>query len=190
MKNLIKQLLREGLDELAIHKKPMFGKGVEHDLYVSEKKPNVLYKIGMQPTVSKWVKVFSSNPSLFPKVYKTGIMKNGMMYAEVERLDAPKAKAEWDYLETALENVGIVDTDVFESTIDQVFISLVVGETSLNGVLKRLSNNPQAAALVKKWVTFLIKVDKYIQKFGYMGLDIHRYNFAYDSTGNIKAIDI
>lgn len=191
MKEFIKIKLRENLvNELATKIKPKFGYGIEHDLYASEKKPNVLYKVGDKNNVTKWAEVFSSNQKLFPKIYRLGQMKDGRMYAEIEKLNTSKAKNEWDYLENKLEEFGIVDTDVFEATIDQVFINLVLGYISYNGILKKVSQDKTVVSLLKKWVPFLIKTYRYIRQFGYNGLDIHRYNFAYDSSGNIKAIDI
>jgi hypothetical protein len=187
MKILIKKLLRE-----EIRRKEKFGdvQGVEHDLYPSETQPNVLYKVGKKELIDRWTEVFKSNPSIFPKIYRIGKMKDGRYYVTIEKLDTKKALQEWDQMEMALELAGVLDTDVFENTIDQLFIDVVLGYVSKAGVLKRLKYDKPMQLLFDKWSKFLIKTYKYIQKFGYNGLDIHRYNFAYDSSGNIKAIDI
>jgi len=81
MKDLIKKLLRENLlDELSITDKPVYGHGMEHKLYASKSNPNILYKVGDKPTVLLWSKLFKSNPSLFPKVFKVGPIKNNPYY--------------------------------------------------------------------------------------------------------------
>ena len=190
MKELIKQLLREGLDEMSTRPKEIFGKGVEHDIYASEKFSNMLFKVGNAPVVKKWAEIFQSNSELFPKVYRLGELKNGKMYAAIEKLNTNQAVKEWQEMELAFEQVGLVDTDVFDDTIDQLFINILSGYVSEKGVYDKLSFNKSVQQLYKKWIIFLSKTLKYVKKFGYNGIDLHRYNFAYDSAGNIKAIDI
>jgi len=190
MFDIIKKLLRENLEELATLNKPVYAQGVEHVLYKSQKNPNVLYKIGQKSNVLKWSKVFKSNEKLFPKVYKVGVLPDGNYYVEIEKLDTKRAVYEWNYMEDKLELLGIVDTDVFESTLQHVFIDILKGYKSFNGIKKRLAADPRLLALFKKWVNFLSSTYNYIFNFGYQGLDIHKYNFAYDVSGNIKAIDI
>lgn len=190
MKDLIKQLLREQLDELATKMKPIFGGGVEHEIYASDKFPNMLFKVGDPDVVSKWVRVFQSKPELYPKIYRTGNLRDGRGYAGIEKLNTQRVVNEWHEMELALEEVGYVDTDVFDDTINQFFIGVVTGKISEAGVYKRLEHNKKVQILVKKWITFFKLVFRHVLKFGYNGFDIHRYNFAYDSGGNIKAIDI
>jgi hypothetical protein len=190
MKDVIRQKLRESLNELGTKPKPTFKSGVEHQLYTSPNKPDVLFKVGNKDNVLKWSNVFKSNPKLFPRVYKVGQLKDGKCYVEIEKLNTDKAVIDWNTMEQALEQIGAVDTDVFEDTIDQLFINLVLGYVDFNNIYKRLGFNKHVQDLFGKWVTFLKKTYQYIKKFSYKGLDIHRYNFAYDSAGNMKAIDI
>lgn len=190
MKDLIRQRLRENLNELGTKPKEKFKGGVEHVLYTSPNNPNVLYKVGDKDNVLKWSNVFKSNPKLFPKVYKVGEMKDGKCYVQIEKLNTDKAVIDWNNMEMALEEIGAVDTDVFDSTIDQLFINLVLGYEDFEKIYKRLGANKAIQSMFGKWVIFLKKTYQYIKKFAYNGLDIHRYNFAYDSAGNIKAIDI
>jgi hypothetical protein len=143
-----------------------------------------------QATLNYLYPYFKSNPKIFPKVYREGRLKDGRYYAEIEKLDTKKVEKEWYELEMALEVVGEVDTDVFESTIDQVFIDIIFGRKDANQIYKKLSTDKQAQQLFKKWIEFLAKTAKYLMDSGYGGLDLHRYNFGYDPKGNIKAIDI
>ena len=164
------------------------GKGTEHTIYTSDKNPNAIVKVGKKENVEKWSKVFKANPDLFPKVFKVGKLEDGQYYAVIEKLDTKKAVEEWGKLEIALEDIGEVDTDVFESTIDQVFIDIILGKKDANQIYKKLSGDNQK--LFKKWIEFLAKTAKYLIDTKFGGLDIHRYNFAYDKKGKIKAIDI
>lgn len=190
MKDFIKQQLREHLNEVKISLKPVFGQGAEHSVYASNHNPNVLYKIGPKEKVDKWVEVFKSNPKLFPKVYRTGQMKNGMAYAEIEKLDTKDVSNEWYYLSTILEKYSILNLDI--DVIDSVFRDVINGHLSLNGILKKLKNEPKAYELFKRWVTALDKINKYTIQSGYRkaGADLHRFNYGYDSAGNIKSFDI
>lgn len=193
MQDVIKKQLREGLmavDELTTKPKAEFGKGTEHSIYASPNNPNVLYKIGTKKNVEKWSGVFKSNPELFPKIYRSGQLKDGRCYVEIEKLNAEAAVKDWGHIEDALEKIGVIDTDVFNNTIDQLFIHLILGNEDYNKIHKWLSVNKPVQALFSKWVDFLTRTYEYIKGFGYNGLDIHRYNFAYDQNGNPKAIDI
>lgn len=194
MTDFIKKLLRESLEELATRQKAVYSRGTEHVLYSSIKNPNVLYKIGDKDTVLKWLKVFKSNPRLFPKIYKAGELKtkynSGKYYVEIEKLNTDEVINDWRYLEDLLEKIGTADTDTFEGSLNMIFIDLLKGYLSFNGIYKKLSADKKGQELFKKWYNFLGSALEQVRKFGYNGLDIHRYNFAYDSAGNLKAIDI
>lgn len=166
------------------------GKGTEHDIYASEKRPNAIVKVGKKDNVLKWSKVFKSNPKLFPTVYKVGKLPDGRYYAEIEKLNTERVVQEWGRLEQALEDVGVVDTDVFEDTIDQVFIDILSGTKDVKDIFLKLAGNKEAQKLFKKWIEFVAQATEYVEGMGYGGLDIHRYNFAYDSKGKPKVIDI
>lgn len=166
------------------------GKGTEHDIYAAEGNPKAVVKVGDKATVGKWVKTFKSNPKIFPEVYKTGTLKDGRGYAVIEKLDTKKVIEQWHKMEMALELIGVVDTDVFESTIDQVFIDIVFGRKDADQIYRELSRDKEAQTLFKKWITFLVKTADYLMSSQDRGLDLHRYNFGYDKKGNIKALDI
>lgn len=167
-----------------------YGGGTEHQIFTSDKNPNVIYKVGKKDTVLKWSDVFKSNPKIFPKVYKVGKLKDGRYYAEIEKLNTDKVVKDWGDLEQALELIGVVDTDVFEDTIDQAFINILSGHLDVGKVYTDLASNKKIQALFKKWIEFLSDATEYVENSGYNGLDIHRYNFAYDAKGNPKVIDI
>ena len=190
MKELIKQLLKEGLNELGTKDKKAFGYGREHNIYSSIKNPNVLFKVGDQETVDKWIKVFKSNPNLFPKTYRTGKLNSGKVYVEIEKLNTRGAITDWTKMEQALKDINVLDDEDYIDSLDVVFRNIAFGYMSESDILEKLKSNPQMAALFKKWVNYMKTANEYIKKFGYDELDIRRSNFAYDSAGNIKAIDI
>ena len=70
MKNLIKRLLKESLEEMSIKPKKEFGKGTFHKVYSSNRNPDRLYKIGDEDTVDEWVDTFKEYPQYFPKIYR------------------------------------------------------------------------------------------------------------------------
>ena len=165
-------------------------KGTEHEIYTLPNDPNVLVKVGKKEIVDKWVMVFKSNPRIFPKVIDSGVLKDGRGYGIIEKLDTKRVVDEWHQMEMALELVGVVDTDVFEDTIDQVFIDIIFGKRDGNKIYYSLSNDLASQALYKKWMNFLIKAADYMMSNSYGGLDLHRYNFGYDKRGTIKSLDI
>lgn len=190
MKELIKQLLREGLDEMSTTKKSVLDYGREHNIYSSANNPNVLYKVGNPDTVTKWLEVFKTYPTLFPKIFRSGKMKDGNMFVEIEKLNTQAAKSDWAKLDQALAAAGVIDDDDAIWSVDQIFVNIVTGYMKPNDVIRALGNNQQMVKLFKDWVTFLLKANKVAVQYGYDTLDIRRKNFAYDSAGNIKAIDI
>ncbi len=79
------------LEELGTREKESFGQGVEHIIYSSPNKPNVVYKVGEWDVINEWYDIFKSNPQIFPVVYKIGkIPKDGLYYVELEKLDTEK----------------------------------------------------------------------------------------------------
>ena len=70
--DIIIEMIKHEVDELDTKDKDLVGKGAFHNVYISKKNPNVVYKIGFDEDVNGWVDIFKSRPDLFPKVYKMG----------------------------------------------------------------------------------------------------------------------
>jgi hypothetical protein len=190
MKDFIKKLLIEGLDELQTKPKQLYGNGVEHKIFPSSD-PNKLFKVGDAATVNKWYELFKRNPKYFPRVYRTGKLKDGNSYVEVEKLNTQKAISDWEALEEQLIMIGFIDKDSGFGLIDYLFREVMIDSEYENGistVLKRV--NPKLYQLFIKWVNFLSSVESLTSTVKDNSLDIHRYNFGYDSKGNIKCLDI
>ena len=58
MKDFIKKLLRETLDEIKTKEKELFGSGDFHHVYRFNRFPDRLFKIGKKETVKEWVYIF------------------------------------------------------------------------------------------------------------------------------------
>ena len=187
MKNLIKKLLRENLNEIS--NKPLFGSGDYHEVYRFNKYPNRLFKIGTKKVVAQWVGIFKSNPMYFPKVYRVFEYKKDPLYSvvEIEMLDTKKASDEFtklnDYLESKFDildcNDNLITFDNFhENPCFTKFMDFVE------------ENNPELTELFIKWAEFLQEVTPIVESNKKGFLDLHARNVAYDNQGNLKMIDI
>lgn len=193
MKAWIKEQLREGLAETGPVAKPVYGHpGTEHKLYTSKHNPNVLYKVGEKNVVTKWVNIFKKYPNFFPQVFKAAELKNhpGMYFVEIEKLNTAQVEKEWSELEQGLQEVGVLDEATDD--IDEVFRNAVRDENFENYMSSEIKKRlPALYKLYIKWVNFLHSLENIvIPEKNNRGTDIHRYNFAYDNAGQIKAIDI
>ena len=70
--NIIIEMIQHDVDEIATKEKELVGKGAFHNVYPSNKNPNIVYKIGFDEDVNGWVDLFKSRPDIFPKVYGAG----------------------------------------------------------------------------------------------------------------------
>lgn len=187
----LKKVVSQYVDEVTTTPKPTFGSGMEHVLYSSEHNPNVLYKIGKLENVKRWVKVFQSNPKLFPKIYKIGKLNNDNdydVYVEIEKLNTKKVLNDWNKLKQLMQLLDIIDNS---NDIDTIMIRVMYSPETHTKVRETLRTyNPSAESFYLKWFVFLKETYEYVKANGYLSLDIHRYNYGYDSNGNIKCLDI
>ena len=208
--DIIIEMIKHEVSELDTKDKDLVGKGAFHNVYISKKNPNVVYKIGFDEDVSGWVDIFKSRPDLFPKVYKMGHLniklkksattfswRSGdfkpitynpgdtvkVKYVEVEKLDTDKARLHWN----SLANVVSVMSD---KSLQTYLTSLGMDEEmeeefkSLGEKIKETGN------------TFIyeILVDFYNLVHSVYELkpvaDVHVGNYGYDNKGNLKCLDI
>ena len=187
MKDLIKKLLRETLDE--IREKPLFGKGQFHHVYQSKKYPNRLFKIGNEETVDEWISTFREYPKYFPKVYRSFpyIKDPSLIVVEIEKLDTKRAERELSDIDEFLfdEAGGMECNDGFITILDFF-------EVDCYEILKDTAYeyNKNFAIILDKWVKFLQEVAPIIKMQLGRDLDLHVGNVAYDAQGNLKLIDI
>jgi len=181
------------LEELGTREKQSFGQGVEHIIYSSPNKPNVVYKVGEWDVINEWYDIFKSNPQIFPVVYKIGkIPKDGLYYVELEKLDTEKFENAWDDLELALEDLGFLDIDRGENFTD---LYLFEGTSSAKFIEigKKLSEyNPEMYNFYVKLLVVIKNAEKAQREILKKDtlVDAHKYNFGYSKDGKLKCLDI
>lgn len=185
--------LKQNIDEVRTTKKDMYGQGMEHEIYASKTNPNVLFKVGHKDVVDEWLDVFQSNPSIFPKVFNWGKMKDRKFYyVEIEKVDTKKFEKDWDELELALEDVGVLDVDR-----GQTFSDLYMNEGSDSAIFVEIAkklkeHDARAYDFFIKFLTVIKECEREIMLV--MGkdtlVDAHKYNFGYGGDGKIKCIDL
>jgi hypothetical protein len=190
MKDLIRNLLKESLEEMSTQPKKEFGRGAFHKVYSSNKNPDRLYKIGDEDTVDKWVTTFQQYPQYFPKVYRVFPYRKdpSLKVVEIEKLDTAKAANELSMIESFLLDYSD------EISCNGRFISpLNFFETPcFNSVVEAADNgdDPYILPILYKWAKVLRAVTPIIEKDLGRNLDLHIGNVAYDKIGKIKFIDI
>jgi hypothetical protein len=190
MKRFIKTRIKEFLTELKTIEKPQYGKGTQHRIYASLQHPDRLFKIGDKKTVLFWLTIFKKYPNFFPKVFRSGEQKDNKYYVEVEKLNTELVITEWQQLTDTLEEIGAVDTDINDD-VDRVFRESLTDENYGNEILQILRKyNKSSYRIFMKWLNFLYQLNSIIQPIKGKMLDVHRGNFGYDSSNNMKCLDI
>ena len=92
-------------------------------------------------------------------------------------------------LEFALQDIGMLDEDL--EYLDDILYAVATGNYNVHDVLSKLKlSSPKNFRLFKKWTDFITNVSRFLKSKGYEYFDVHRNNFGYDNSGNIKALDI
>lgn len=192
MLSAYKIVLHDTINE-AMREKEMYGRGIEHGIFSSSKKPNVLFKVGENEVVDEWVDIFKESPDIFPVIYKVGRMP-GMKhkYVEIEKLNTRDFELKWDKLENDLEELGIVDVDRGESFTD-IYTNYGSDAEHFKEIASSLKNHNTDS------LNFFIDILRLIKQAEKVQLDVtgrdtfvdaHKYNFGYDSKNNLKILDI
>ncbi len=199
------------MDEGSAVEKPEIGSGVDHTVYPSVKNPKIVYKLGSDYAVSGWLDLFKENPDLFPKVFNSGKTKmrlkkdkyvyNGeyfanvkagtivpVTYVEVEKLNTKRAENEWEIMDEII-------TELTKDDFGWDFQDFVMSYNRLETPayierLEDLQNEiklefPEFYGIFVRFVTLLDRIFEVKP-----AADLHKYNFGYDSKGNLKCIDI
>ena len=197
----ILQLIKEELKEINTTQKTKFGQGMEHSIYPSKFHPDRLFKVGEKETVEQWVKIFRSNPEIFPKIFRVGKISNykyndsDIFFVEIEKLITDKAIKEWDFLEDKLEESGIIDFEdgAFGRDITDIYTHYEDDQKTITHIATKLKEyDNKAYNLFIKWFRLLKECQKSIENVVGHGslVDAHKYNFGYGSDGKLKCLDI
>lgn len=199
--NSILRLIREELNEVLTTKKEKFGSGMEHTIYPSKKHPDRLFKVGDRDVVENWVKIFQSNPELFPKIYrvgklsKTGNPKTEKYFVEIEKLETEKSKQEWQELEDKLEEANLTDWDdgAFGRGLTDIYMNYENDQKTITHIASELKKRgDKGYDLFIKWFKFIKDCQNAIEKVRNQPtlVDAHIYNFGYGKDGKLKCLDI
>ena len=199
MKDFIRKMLKEGLEEISTKQKSIFGSGMEHNVYSSKQHPDRLYKIGSSDTVGIWVRIFKENPKVFPKIYRVFPSKqySNATVVEIEKLEIEKAEAHFRMVRDILTHF-MDDKYGFSNFRLQNIHQLDTNNIKFTDFIKAFKDwlinqryNVNTITLCLKWVKMVYQMYSYFEKkYHYIFKDIHAYNVAYDKMGNIKIIDI
>jgi hypothetical protein len=187
--------------------KELFGRGAYHKVFASKNNPNVLYKIGTDEMVGKWVEIFRKFPDLFPKVYRTGTMNvklddrilrmiNGEItvlnpgetvkarYVEIEKFDTKQALHQWDVINRTIMN--FTDNEYHAQSLFSI-LDEDEGEDIIFNLAKYLKQNKEDFKLqiLEDFYNLLSKVYEIKPD-----ADVHKGNFGVDADGHLKMLDI
>ena len=198
------------VDEIATKEKELVGKGSFHNVYPSNKNPNMVYKIGFDEDVNGWVDLFKSRPDIFPKVYGTGHVniklkkqvtnfswRTGefkpitynpgdtvkVKYVGVERLNTEKAKQHWNSLANV---VSVMSGKSLQTYLTSLGIDEEMEEEflSIGEKIKETGND----FIYNIFVEFYNLIHSVYELKPVA--DVHVGNYGYDKDGNLKCLDI
>lgn len=185
------------------------GSGVEHTVYASTDEPDVIYKLGPKKTIDTWYEIFKKNPAIFPKVYKRGRtkiklksdrtvdtpkgrvrLKAGSLlpldYVKLEKLDTKRVLSDWNILNDAIEDILERENYEFEDFLISYMQKFDV--TLLEDIKDGIHYYPEAEKIFKRYVNLIDKIMSIWNNKNDIP-DLHRNNFGYDKSGNLKCLD-
>jgi hypothetical protein len=209
-KNTIIEMIQHDVDEVATKEKELVGKGAFHNVYPSNKNPNMVYKIGFDEDVNGWVDLFKSRPDIFPKVYGTGYVniklkkqvtnfswRTGefkpitynpgdtvkVKYVGVERLDTEKARQHWNSLANV---VSVMSGKSLQTYLTSLGMDEEMEEEflSIGERIKETGND----FIYNIFVEFYNLIQSVYELKPVA--DVHVGNYGYDKDGNLKCLDI
>jgi hypothetical protein len=170
--------------------KPILGGGADHRVYASVVNPNVVFKAEIRPgEVDKWYDTFRKYPNIFAKTIKKTKVKDttGKLLDAVvmEKLDIPKFTQLWDSLEKTLNSIPEEGGSTFEYLVKHVkehpnYLK------KYNQVLELAKQKlPSLKNSIDEFKTIVDQLYKITPN-----PDIRKFNFGYDLSGALKALDI
>jgi hypothetical protein len=209
-KNTIIEMIQHDVDEIATKEKELVGKGAFHNVYPSNKNPNMVYKIGFDEDVNGWVDLFKSRPDIFPKVYGTGYVniklkkqvtnfswRTGefkpitynpgdtvkVKYVGVERLNTEKAKQHWNSLANV---VSVMSGKSLQTYLTSLGMDQEMEDEflSIGEKIKETGND----FIYNIFVEFYNLIHSVYELKPVA--DVHVGNYGYDKDGNLKCLDI
>ncbi len=190
---LITPLLKEvkgDVDELKTVEKDVVGSGSFHYVYPSKSNPNVVYKVGAEPTVKAWYEIFKEHPDLFPKVYKIGKINRPLDYASKKK----KTFSDFYVMVEKLNTKMFIDywlkfrmyCNLLEINLDTIIVFFYERQEHIRDLLKIMKDNDDD--VYYKFLEFMNLIDSVYELKA--SADLHKYQFGYDTNGVLKCLDI
>lgn len=165
----------------AIQQKDRMDFGMEHDVYNFHKRPDRVIKVGETKYVNKWVKLFSTYPDLFPKIYKVKVSSQDpeVTNVELERLDTKTFREDFRSLLDVLGQVGYGD-GVF-NTITRIGSN----EERMDDLIDKINEiNPEMSGFFIKLHDVVLRVNSLMRMFEVFDIGVKQ--FGYEVIGNNK----
>jgi len=180
---------------------PSFGSGAEHDVFYDPLHTDRVFKKTRYETIEKWyLELLKMDSSIFPVVYG-----EGKDWISIEKLDTKQAGREYDILDNWLWSLSpkldleeILSQDLSQSNLD--IISNLLENSTIE--IKNIWNRWKVCLerYIKIFSKFSDKWKKYLDTLGIEdlrkmrntsqpGMDLHRDQFGYSGSGNLKILD-
>lgn len=180
---------------------PSFASGAEHDVFDDPLHTDRVFKKTRYETIEKWyLELLKMDSSIFPEVYD-----EGKDWISIEKLDTKRAQSEYDILDNWLWSLSpkldleeILSENLSQSNLD-IISNLVENSTiEIKNIWKRWKACLER--YIKIFSVFSDKWKKYMDTLGIEdlrkmrntsqpGLDLHRDQFGYSGSGNLKILD-
>lgn len=189
---------KQFVNEMKIYKKEKYTDlGWNHLIYPS-KNPNMLYKLGSEYKVNKWLSIFKKHPDLFPIIYKTGKFTyegKKCMWVLLEKLNTNLVLEEWkvltDCLYEFIPKPSYLNDDEYRD-IEEIFKLVNTDKPFIKFLSDYLKDSEEEDMEENNNYYLFLKWVKFFEKLSFLGnkLDIHKNQYGYDKNGNIKCLDI
>ena len=170
--------------------KPILGGGADHRVFQSLVNPNVVFKAELRPgEVNKWYDTFRKFPNIFAKTIKKTKVKdtNGALLDAVvmEKLNTNKFTELWDVIEKSLHKIPKQERSTLEFFSKNIKSEPWKGKTFSQALEITKKDFPSLSKQVDEFRNIVNQLYKITPN-----PDIRRFNFGYDQSNVLKALDI
>lgn len=189
------------VNEISTKPKPGYKGGVEHKVFFTKRYPDKLFKVGPKKYIDRWFDIFKNNPSIFPKVFDRRQLKGNDWKRFASYFDDVQ-DVPYDYV--LLEKLNTEDFEKFWLDLDNALV-YIVDDDDLDDIdLEEISfKYPEYRKVWKDFLDFLkekkpklypraVELHEIVKKLHEVKEfpDIHMFQFGFDYSGRIRALDI
>ena len=189
------------VNEISTRPKSDYKGGVEHKIFFSKKYPDKVFKVGTKRAIDRWFDIFEENTSIFPKVFYRKPLKGNEWRNFVSYFDDIQDKP-YDYV--LIEKLNTDDFENLWRDLDNALV-YIIDEDDIHDIdLQDISF--EYNRFKKYWVEFLdflkknkpklypraVELHELVKKLHNIKEypDIHMFQFGFDYSGKIRALDI